>query len=263
MKGIDEVLTSNNKAAFSKLVEEYNAVMLSKVSKNFIPSDHLIEFLLNQSYLRSIDKPALLNKYKNFSHEVYGEANISFVSLMLSKFSIKHAKKFIDLGSGIGTVVLAVAAKFNMESFGIELRSVPAAYAKALHIEFESRCRCYKKTLPPIHLKQGNFLQDEEMQSYIQSADIVFANNVAFGPELNAKLLDVFVCLKEGAKIISLVNFAPVDQTINQFNAHSPSSILKVEKFEYPPGSMSWTSSGGQFYVHTIDRSRLKEFLAK
>ena len=70
----------------------------------------------------------------------------------------------------------------------------------------------------------------------------------------------LFLCMKEGAKIVCFAPFRPVDYTITEHNMNDVASILTVERFTYGTGGVSWTASGGVYYIHTIDRSMLNDF---
>ena len=63
---------------------------------------------------------------------MYGETSFELICQILDKLSPVGAdNKFIDLGSGVGQVVLQVAALTDCEmTFGIEKASTPANYAK-------------------------------------------------------------------------------------------------------------------------------------
>ncbi|KAJ2316082.1 Nucleosomal histone H3-Lys79 methylase, partial [Coemansia sp. RSA 2702] len=50
---------------------------------------------------------------------------------------------------------------------------------------------------------------------------------------------------------------------INARNFHAPESILTVRRYPYWSQCVSWTDSGGEYFVQTIDRTRMKDFLAK
>ena len=64
--------------------------------------------------------------------QVYGETSFELICQILDKLSpVGPDNKFIDLGSGVGQVVLQVAALTDCEmTFGIEKASTPANYAK-------------------------------------------------------------------------------------------------------------------------------------
>ena len=66
--------------------------------------------------------------------QVYGETSFELICQILDKLSpVGPDNKFIDLGSGVGQVVLQVAALTDCEmTFGIEKASTPANYAKVI-----------------------------------------------------------------------------------------------------------------------------------
>ena len=62
-----------------------------------------------QVYNNAICNPDALNQYEPFTSEVYGETSFDLVNQMIDAVSpITSEMKFIDLGSGVGQVVLQV-----------------------------------------------------------------------------------------------------------------------------------------------------------
>ena len=60
-------------------------------------------------YNNAIPDPDELNNYEPFTAEVYGETSFELVNQMIDAVSpINNQMKFIDLGSGVGQVVLQV-----------------------------------------------------------------------------------------------------------------------------------------------------------
>lgn len=83
------------------------------------------------SYNESVFQPRKLNKYPPFSPQVYGETRFEFVQQMIEEIGIEKDDVFIDLGSGIGQVVMHVAAAFNCSRvIGIEKAEVPTSYSE-------------------------------------------------------------------------------------------------------------------------------------
>ncbi|CEG79916.1 Putative Histone-lysine N-methyltransferase, H3 lysine-79 specific [Rhizopus microsporus] len=79
-------------------------------------------------------------------------------------------------------------------------------------------------------------------------------------PSINQALARLFLDLREGTKIISLKSFVPKNHKINQRTINMPESILRVETCEYFSEAVSWTNNGGNYYIATVDRSRLKPY---
>ncbi|RKO86673.1 histone methylation protein DOT1-domain-containing protein, partial [Blyttiomyces helicus] len=102
----------------------------------------LIAHVLEQSYARAVALSAhLLNSYEGFSNNVYGEVKHVLVNDIIKNANIKPHHVFLDMGSGIGSVVLQIAAQCLCEAHGIEIMENPAQLAKAQRAEFLSRMR--------------------------------------------------------------------------------------------------------------------------
>merc|ERR1739838_1098986 len=115
---------------------------------------------------------------------------------------------FLDLGSGVGQVVLQVAAASPCKiCIGVEKASQPSIYAKAMDLQFRKWMKFYGKTYRPFKLTKGDFLTDE-WREQMTKATVIFVNNYAFGPEVDQQLKDRFVNLKEGCKIVSSKAFS-------------------------------------------------------
>jgi hypothetical protein len=167
-------------------VKEFNKVLLDYRAKGIFEdmetkgpraSDDLIRHILEQSYARSIGPSAhLLNHYEGFSNNVYGEIKSIFVSEIIKQSNIESDSVFLDMGSGIGNVVLQVAAECLCDSYGIEIMETPSVFAKKQRTEFVSRMKYYGKPSGRIYLKQGDFLTDESISQVISKADVIFVN---------------------------------------------------------------------------------------
>lgn len=90
-----------------------------------------MKHIIQKSYNQAIADPEKLNEYPAWSPEVYGETSFEFVSQMIENLDLRPNDIFIDLGSGVGQVVLQVAATVNLAGcIGIEKADVPCVYAK-------------------------------------------------------------------------------------------------------------------------------------
>lgn len=196
-----------------------------------------------------------------FSKEVYGETRHPVINDIIKRLSIKENQTFLDLGSGIGNVVLQVAMQTRCKSYGIELLEIPHSFARAQLAEYRSRMSMYGRTASTVHLSKGDFLEDERVSKIIGRVDVVFVNNYAFESDMNHRLMQLFLSMREGATIISFRPFRPVDYKITQHNMNGIASILTVEKVGYGSGGVSWTASTGEFYIQRIDRQLLNRFI--
>lgn len=104
---------------------------------------------------------------------------------------------FIDLGSGVGNVVLHVSALANCKFvYGIEHEETPATYARAMSDEFRFWMRWYGKRYSDFLLEQGDFLNHPKIDERIREADVIFANNYVFGSTVNHELKVKFMNMK-------------------------------------------------------------------
>ncbi|RKP07774.1 histone methylation protein DOT1-domain-containing protein, partial [Thamnocephalis sphaerospora] len=201
-----------------------------------------------------------LQQYKAFSNFVYGEINPPLMREMVHEARITRDTVFVDLGCGIGNVVMYAAAQTGCEAHGVEIMDAPARLAQLQAREFLSRMRCYGVPHGNVRILHGDFLELPEVAKLLRRADVVLVNNYAFDSQLNQRLLQLFLDLKEGTRIVSLRNFVPLDHKITVRNAGSVESILRITSHTYPSGSVSWTNSGGQYFVQTVDRTAVQRF---
>uniref|UniRef100_H2XK62 Histone-lysine N-methyltransferase, H3 lysine-79 specific n=3 Tax=Ciona intestinalis TaxID=7719 RepID=H2XK62_CIOIN len=149
------------------------------------PSTGLLKHIMQQVYNHSVLEPEKLNQYEPFSPEVYGETSFDLISQMLCELKLKDDDVFLDLGSGVGQVVLQVAAASPCKlCLGIEKAPLPGKYSQNMDKEFRKWMRWYGKKYRPYKLETGDFLE-EEWKDRIASATVIFVNNYAFGPEVD------------------------------------------------------------------------------
>ncbi len=89
-------------------------------------------------YNRSILDPDKLNHYEPFSPQVYGETSFDLIDSLLKRVELADNDVFMDLGSGVGNVVLHVAAAVKCKCcYGFEKAEWPALYATVTHLIYE------------------------------------------------------------------------------------------------------------------------------
>ncbi|KAL1921488.1 uncharacterized protein VTP21DRAFT_11204 [Calcarisporiella thermophila] len=259
---------------FLASVKEFNRVMRklkddgsiranSKVVAARPPHD-LVRHVLFQIYSRTVAPQAdRLNDYKAFSNNVYGEILPIFVDELIERAGITRNSVFIDLGCGTGNVVLQVAAQTGCEAYGIEIQPTPSKLAMLQLEEFLARMRAYRLQHGTVRIWQGDFLDHSQTTSILSRADVVLVNNYAFDAELNQALLQRFLDLKEGCRIISLKSFVSIHHQITARNIDAVENILRVKEHPYWTQYVSWTHNGGMYYIHTVDRGPLNRFLER
>ena len=256
---------------FQKVVKEYNHSLLKMLQDcvvgreldqdSYVPSK-LVEQILNQSYSRTVS-PNLtsLKLYEAGTDNVYGELLPRFVSEILREdVRMASDQVFVDLGSGVGNVVLQAALEVGCESWGCEVMDHFCDIADRQHVEFVARCRVWGLSVGKIRLERGDFLAHETVKNVLKRADIVLVNNQVFTPALNEALTTLFLDLKDGCRVVSLKSFVPSGYKITARNLENPLNLLRVQAKTYYSNCVSWTSQGGSYYVSTKDSSRIQRF---
>ncbi|KAF7721868.1 Nucleosomal histone H3-Lys79 methylase [Apophysomyces ossiformis] len=270
MRNLTKHRNRRNGPGFIQAVEDFNRIIrklkeqgeLAKNAKEMRnPGYELACHILYQVYSRTVAHQAgALNNYQAFSNNVYGEINPVLVQEFITKTKIHSKSVFMDMGCGIGNVVLQVAAQTGCEAYGIEIMETPCKYAKRQLKEYAARMRAWRLPTGKVHFRHGDFLDvgSNDMYQTLKRADVLLVNNYAFDWQTNHALAQLFLDLKEGAKIISLKSFVPKNHKINKRTMDKPESILQVEEYEYFSEAVSWTNNGGTYYIATVDRSPLK-----
>ncbi|KAG8454663.1 hypothetical protein GDO86_001038 [Hymenochirus boettgeri] len=226
------------------------------------PSTGLLRHILQQVYNHSVTDPEKLNNYEPFSPEVYGETSFDLVAQMIDEIKMTEEDLFVDLGSGVGQVVLQVAAAAGCKHhYGVEKADIPAKYAETMDKEFRKWMKWYGKKHAEYTLERGDFLS-EEWRERIANTSVIFVNNFAFGPEVDHQLKERFANMKEGGKIVSSKPFAPLNFRINSRNLSDIGTIMRVVELSPLKGSVSWTGKPVSYYLHTIDRTLLENYFS-
>ncbi|KAK8219992.1 Nucleosomal histone H3-Lys79 methylase [Zalaria obscura] len=252
-------------------IEAYNTFILTLVKdgtiRRHLSAQHAIhkdwaQRILDQTYARTVSPDVeSLRAYQNGTDNVYGELLPLLVSQMLHEVGLRSDQVFVDLGSGVGNVVLQAALEFGCESWGCEMMPNPCRLADLQAKEFPARARLWGLSVGSVHLLKGDFLENREIGEVLKRADVVLVNNQAFGPDLNSKLVDRFLDLKDGTKIVSLKSFKQEGYEIQERNMGDPAHLLRVRsKGQYFSGHVSWTDAGGNYFVAEKDPSMVREF---
>ena len=239
------------KGSISKTIDEWKNVDL-----------RLLERILTQTYSRTVSpRVHMLRHYQNGTDNVYGELLPKFISLILKKdIRMKSNQVFVDLGSGVGNCVLQAALEVGCESWGCEMMENACELAELQRKEFSARCRLWGLSVGEMHLERGNFLENANIIKVLQKADVVLVNNQAFTPKLNEDLTNLFLDLKEGAKVVSLKSFVPHGHKISKKNLSAACNHLNVVQKTYYSACVSWTDAPGTYYVSTKDSARVQAF---
>lgn len=260
-----------SQSQFREAVDDYNKA-IERLRNSGSLAKHLdttqriglpwVERILTQIYARTVSpRVESLRQYENGTDNVYGELLPRFCSNIFKETKLKSGQVFVDLGSGVGNVVLQAALEIGCESWGCEMMSNACDLAELQQAEFKARCRLWGIAPGKTHLVRGDFLEQESIVNVLKRADVVLINNQAFTPQLNNELINHFLDMKEGCQIVSLKSFVPAGHKIQSRNLNSPINLLKVQQKNYWSNSVSWTDVGGTYFIATKDSSRLKAFM--
>ncbi|KAL8785504.1 MAG: hypothetical protein Q9213_003330 [Squamulea squamosa] len=224
----------------------------------------LIERILTQTYARTVSpRVSTLRQYENGTDNVYGELLPKFVSDIFRVTGLGPNHVFVDLGSGVGNVVLQAALEVGCESWGCEIMENACVLADLQEPEFKARCRLWGLTVGDINLQRGDFLENERINKVLPKADVILVNNQAFTPELNDRLTSHFLDLKEGCQVVSLKSFVPAGHRITSRNLNSAYNVLDVLERRYYSACVSWTDAPGSYYISRKDSAQLQAFSAQ
>lgn len=263
-------LALSSETQFREAVADYN-MAIERLRESGGLAKHLdstkrinlpwVERILTQIYARTVSpRVESLRQYENGTDNVYGELLPRFISTIFKETKLKSGQIFVDLGSGVGNVVLQAALEIGCESWGCEMMANACDLAELQQAEFKARCRLWGIAPGKTHLVRGDFLEQQSIIDVLKRADVVLINNQAFTPQLNNELINHFLDMKEGCKIVSLKSFVPAGHKIQSRNLNSPINLLKVQQKNYWSNSVSWTDVGGTYFIATKDSSRLKAF---
>ncbi|KAF2658895.1 DOT1-domain-containing protein [Lophiostoma macrostomum CBS 122681] len=259
---LKRAVAKNAPEDFKKALNDFNDTIRSKVSDKTIPnvldSMHAIPLsltkrILAQVYQRTVSPHVHLLRKVMDKDTTYGELLPPFIHNVFHQTRLSSQKVFVDLGSGVGNVVLQSALQTGAESWGIEILPQPANFALAQASELRARAKLWNINLGPIRLLEGSFLESPEIDVVLSRADVVLVNNKVFHPTLNDKLLCKFLDLKQGCKIVSLESFGGGGKQ-GVRNEQSIANLFDEERFESGTNSVSWAGESVEYFIATKTR---------
>lgn len=261
---LKRAVLKNSPQDFSSALTQFNTTIKENIksgtiasvldAKHAIPLS-LVKRILAQVYQRTVSPHAHLLRRVKGKETTYGELLPPFVHTIFQQAGLNSQSVFVDLGSGVGNVVLQSALQTGAESHGIEIMDRAAEYAKNQASELRARSRLWNISLGPITLLHGDFLEAPEIDAVLRRADVVLVNNKVFPQKLNGKLLDKFLDLKEGCKVVSLESFgggAAGKQGVR--NENSIASLFDEERYDSGTNSVSWAGESVEYFIMTKTR---------
>lgn len=138
--------------------------------------------IVEETYQRTVGpRTHELNHYQAFSDSVYGELMPSLVSRILSLARARPDALLLDLGSGVGNVVLQAALQSGCTAFGVELMEKPAEMACEQRAQMMMRAEMWGVRMGDVELEHANMLESSRVNELMARADVVLVNNKVFG----------------------------------------------------------------------------------
>lgn len=138
--------------------------------------------IVEETYQRTVGpRTHELSQYQAFSDTVYGELMPSLVSRLLTLTGAGPGTLLLDLGSGVGNVVLHAALQSGCSAFGVEVMEKPSEMAREQRAQMMMRARMWGVRMGDVELEHANMLESARVNELIARADIVLVNNKVFG----------------------------------------------------------------------------------
>jgi H3 lysine-79-specific histone-lysine N-methyltransferase len=246
----DPDLFKQELSKFNKLIkDQYTGGTIPRILDDMhaLPLS-LVKRITAQSYSRIVSPHAHRLRKVEGKETTYGELLTPFVHKIFAQTGLNSTHTFVDLGSGVGNVVLQSALQTGAESWGIEKMAFAASMGKEQASELTARSRLWNISLGRIELLEGDFLESPAIDDVLRRADVVLVNNKVFGEQLNNLLLQKFLDLKQGCKVVSLESFGGgAKQGVR--NEQSIAGLFDEERFESGTNSVSWAGESVEYFI--------------
>jgi SAM-dependent methyltransferase len=183
---LEVAITERDAWAFCKKLSEINTSFgrLIQSPAHALNFKKVHDRILQDCYARLIQPNSHdLSKYLPFSNYVYGELMPSFVDRIIELTQLSSSSLFLDLGSGVGSVVAQASLRTGCTSVGVELVPRVAALAQELLAQILFRCYMWGVKCSHVKLEEGDMLGNKDIAELIQHADVILVNNHAFDQE--------------------------------------------------------------------------------
>jgi H3 lysine-79-specific histone-lysine N-methyltransferase len=185
LKELAKTIRRKNGPEFLGLVGWYNRVIkylveggeIGRQIGSFVGMPQGVwETILGQAYDRQVGPQLeLLQGYETWSSNVYGELKPRFVSEIIRLVGLRPGMVFLDLGSGIGNIVLQVALEVGCVAVGFEIMDGCAKLANLQRSELVGRAHSlWGVNLGAPLLFQADFTKDPRVGQWLQQLSLVF-----------------------------------------------------------------------------------------
>ena len=111
------------------------------------------------------------------SSNIYGEILSPFVAHIAHKLNIGPNSTFIDLGAGVGNLVLQMSLATGCKSFGVEQMNTPADLGFIQLEEGNKRSAMYGLSVGDMDFEKGDMCNSQKLNALLPKADFILVNN--------------------------------------------------------------------------------------
>ncbi|KAL0064583.1 Nucleosomal histone H3-Lys79 methylase [Marasmius tenuissimus] len=183
LDALDRSLKADKRQEFLAITGQMNEIFSSSAASE--PSLEVIDNVVEQVYGKCAS-PCLqaMGHYTSFSKEVYGEFLPAFISEILEKVvTITPDSVVLDLGSGVGQVVMQIALTKLCAGYGIELRENLTEIAQDLLKQALLHAQLWGIAPGSMKVYSGDFTTDHRVPDLLLISDLVIVNNHEFPPD--------------------------------------------------------------------------------
>eukprot|EP00053_Salpingoeca_punica_P011813 m.105273 g.105273 ORF g.105273 m.105273 type:complete len:370 (+) comp15790_c0_seq1:78-1187(+) len=210
-------------------------------------SSRLAQIIMMSIHSRCADW-SIIRNYTAGTAKVYGECPVASVSTLVHHLRLSKDDVFLDLGSGIGNVVLQVAAEARCRATGIEIRPDLHTLAKKMGSAFAAEMDWHGKARGEWRLVCGDFTAGR-FERYFREATVIFANNLKFDAA-NQSIKDRLWLCKDGTRIVCSERLIGARHRLSARVAQDITPSLVSEHIIAPA---SWTAEI-PYYIYTVRR---------
>ncbi|KAL0577796.1 Nucleosomal histone H3-Lys79 methylase [Marasmius crinis-equi] len=177
-----EYMDAKDRARFLTLASEINHIF-----KNTPPTKPLVkvvDYVIDRAYGACVS-PCLrtLLNYAAFSEKTYGEFLPAFIWEVLTLVSITPASVVVDLGCGVGQLVMQIVLATSCTGYGIEVRKDLFGITQDLIQQTLLHAQLWGLAPGGMKVYTGDITSDVRTPGLLQLADLVIVNNKMFTPD--------------------------------------------------------------------------------
>jgi H3 lysine-79-specific histone-lysine N-methyltransferase len=182
----------------------------------------------------------------------YGEFLFPLITRLLHRFKIDSTSRVVDLGSGVGNVVLQVRLQTGARAYGCEVEPARHRVAELFEQDVARRMAKYPEQFADSQaskLRTADAFNDKESRREVQDADFIIYNSLAFTPDLLERLREcVLPNLKPGAALVSSQRVVRGKKTARE----KMLKALEVEESKEKSLGIeaSWTDKPIEFWIY-------------